>query len=191
MDGPFADLEQRGYVVVRDFLPAELIESLRQDYSSQTPDPVIPYLKNASAGVAALAKPHVDAVLEQVRAETALKVNLPAGQHYFATGKQTGMTFAWHQDHESWFFFQNHYDYLNFYIPIIKPDVTRSNLRIVPFDVLERKAPRRLQDARAEWRVPRAVGGRPLVRDERRDRSRPHAAVEHRGLRRHTGAGRR
>jgi hypothetical protein len=164
MDGSYADLEKRGYVVVRDFLPADLVESLRQDYSGQLPDPIIPYLKNASPGATALAKPHVDAVLEQVRAETALKVNLPVGGYYFATGKQTGMTFHWHQDHESWFIFQNHYDYLNFYIPIIKPDVTKSNLRIVPFDVLERKAPRAYKMlVRGGASRVRSVGGRWFV----------------------------
>jgi len=141
MGGSFVDLEDGGYVVVRDFLPEDVLKAIRRDYSGQAPDPTVPYLKNASPDVAALAQPYVDAVLQQVRTETALKVDLPAGVHYFATGKKTGMTFPWHQDHESWFIFQNHYDYLNFYTPIIKPELTKSNLRIVPFDVLAAKAP--------------------------------------------------
>jgi hypothetical protein len=141
MDGSFVDLEKRGYVVVRDFLPTDVIARLREDYSQQGRDVTIPYLKNGSPEMAELTKPRVDAVLEQVRSQTALKVDLPAGVHYFATGKSTGMTFPWHQDHESWFVMQNHYDYLNFYIPIIKPEVQKSNLRIVPFDVLEQNAP--------------------------------------------------
>ena len=37
---------------------------------------------------------------------------------------------------------QNHYDYLNFYIPIVKPDIEKSNLCLIPFDVLERESPK-------------------------------------------------
>jgi hypothetical protein len=164
MDGSFVDLEKRGYVVLRDFLPADVIEQLREDYSQQGRDVTIPYLKHASPEMAELTKPRVDAVLEQVRSQTPLKVDLPAGVHYFATGEKTGMTFPWHQDHESWFIVQNHYDYLNFYIPIIKPEVTKSNLRIVPFDVLEQKAPSayRMLVRGGASRV-RSVGGRWFV----------------------------
>lgn len=48
----------------------------------------------------------------------------------------------WHQDHESFYIVQNHFDYVNFYMPIIKPDPTKSNICLVPFDVLQREAPR-------------------------------------------------
>jgi hypothetical protein len=42
-------------------------------------------------------------------------VNLPLEGSYFATGRR--IEFGWHQDHESFFAIQNHYDYLNFYNP--------------------------------------------------------------------------
>jgi hypothetical protein len=61
---------------------------------------------------------------------------------YFATGAKRGMFFPWHQDHESFFQAQNHYDYLNFYIPVVKPRKDKSNLSIVPFDALERECPK-------------------------------------------------
>jgi hypothetical protein len=67
-------------------------------------------------------------------------VNLPLEGSYFATGR--GIEFDWHQDHESFFSTQNHYDYLNFYIPIVKPRKDKSNLCIIPFDVLEKESPR-------------------------------------------------
>ena len=82
----------------------------------------------------------VNEVLALVNAGTDLRVDLPLGGSFFATRR--GIQFPWHQDHESFFTIQNHYDYLNFYIPIQKPRRDKSNLSIVPFDVLERELPR-------------------------------------------------
>src|SRR6185295_1132801 len=78
----------------------------------------------------------------------------------FATGR--GISFSWHQDHESFFTIQNHYDYLNFYIPIVKPRKDKSNLSIVPFDVLERAS------ARSFRKLVRGGATRfPRIRDKR------------------------
>jgi hypothetical protein len=69
-----------------------------------------------------------------------LRVDSPQAAVYFSTGKsEGGVNFPWHQDHESFFQLQNHYEYLNFYIPIKKPHTDKTNLSVVPFDVLERE----------------------------------------------------
>jgi hypothetical protein len=81
----------------------------------------------------------VHEVLALVVRNTNLRVDRPLGAAYFATGRRMG--FGWHQDHESFFTVQNHYDYLNFYIPIVKARKDKSNLSIVPFDVLEQERP--------------------------------------------------
>jgi len=87
----------------------------------------------------------VKEVLALVNSNTNLRVNLPIGAAYFATGR--GVSFAWHQDHESFYSIQNHYDYLNFYVPIVKPRRDKSNLSIVPFDVLEKESPETFREA--------------------------------------------
>ena len=82
-------------------------------------------------------------ILGLVRGGTNLKVDCTLGGGYFSTGR--GISFPWHQDYESFFSSQNHYDYLNFYIPIVKPLREKSNLTVVPFDALERESPRTFQ----------------------------------------------
>jgi hypothetical protein len=137
------DLETRGFVLVRDFLAPEDLRFLQDDAAHAPLDGNKNYnLMTASADAVALVERRVDELLQRINTQTALQVHIPAGANYFATGVATGINFPWHQDHESYFIFQNHYDYLNFYMPIVKPDVARSNVSIIPFDVLERSAPK-------------------------------------------------
>ena len=48
--------------------------------------------------------------MARVRANTAIRVDCNLGSFYFATARGA---FPWHQDHESYFTTQNHFDYLN------------------------------------------------------------------------------
>lgn len=66
------------------------------------------------------------------------------GAVFFAVNTRdpkNSVNFAFHQDHESYFAFQEHYFYLNFYIAIEKEDVENSNLTVVPFSALKDKDP--------------------------------------------------
>jgi hypothetical protein len=137
----FEDLETRGFVLVPSFLSEAEIRVCREDYSSQ---PVNNGNRNynlspAGGRVHEAIERRVKDVLAVVAARTRLRPDLPLGGCYFATGR--GIQFGWHQDHESFFAIQNHYDYLNFYIPVMKPRKDRSNLCVIPFDVLERESP--------------------------------------------------
>ncbi len=163
-DGVLTDLQTKGFVVIRGFLSNAVLEGARADYGAR---PLNNSNRNygismASAEANALLRPLVNEVLRSVREQTDLKPDLPAGAAYFATGR--GINFSWHQDHESFFTIQNHYDYLNFYIPIVKPRKDKSNLCIVPFDVFEREAPktfRRVLRGGASRFIP--MGARTLV----------------------------
>src|SRR5688572_23784650 len=142
-DIDFGDLQRRGFVVARGFLsPAEL-ESFRADFYGRPVAQNRNYqLTDMSNDASARMRRRVADLLEVVRATTDLKVDLPTGGQYFATGPKRGIYFPWHQDHESFFETQNHYDYLNFYIPIVKPRPDKSNLSVIPFDVLATTSPR-------------------------------------------------
>ncbi|MGH9238281.1 MAG: phytanoyl-CoA dioxygenase family protein [Vicinamibacterales bacterium] len=140
----FTPLQTRGFVVVSGFLTLDEVQRLRADFEGQ---PVDAGNKNYSlTPVSGAANEHMQRrvadVLRSVTATTDLRVDLPRGGAYFATGAKRGVFFSWHQDHESFFETQNHYDYLNFYIPIVKPRVDKSNLCVVPFDVLQREFPK-------------------------------------------------
>jgi hypothetical protein len=137
----FGDLERRGFLVIRSFLSEAEIALCREDFASQrVSEGNRNYnLSNATDAVNQVLREKVDVALARVRAATDLRVDLPLAACYFATAR--GVNFGWHQDHESFFAIQNHYDYLNFYIPIVKPERDRSNLSIIPFDVLEKECP--------------------------------------------------
>jgi hypothetical protein len=108
----------------------------------------------------------VKEMLGQVSASTNLRANLPMGALYFAT--ERGVKFSWHQDHESFFAIQNHYDYLNFYIPVLKPRKDRSNLCVIPFDALEKESKRHYPGLvrGGATRFPRFGAGRMIFHDD-------------------------
>jgi hypothetical protein len=138
----FGDLDTRGFVLVPGFLSEEELRVCRDDYASQAVDSnnrnyaLSPVTGDAHEAV----KRRVDEIIPAVRRCTSLRVDLPLGGVYFAIAR--GIRPLWHQDHESFYEVQNHHDYLNFYLPVVKPRPDRSNLCIVPFDVLEKESPR-------------------------------------------------
>jgi hypothetical protein len=139
-DIQFKDLETKGFVHVAGFLAQDELQACRDDFAQQ------PLAKNRNYGVSVVSdqavarlKDRVDAIMALVRNGTNLRVDCTLGGGYFATGR--GISFPWHQDYESFFSSQNHYDYLNFYIPVVKPLRDKSNLTVIPFDVLERESP--------------------------------------------------
>lgn len=142
MDGAvLKDLETKGFVLIPSFFSEAEVGQCREDFSAR---PVEAANRNYGISLASQSlnerlMARVQEVLALVAAHTSLRPNLPMGASYFATGN--GIKFSWHQDHESFFSVQNHYDYLNFYIPIVKPRKDKSNLSIVPFDALEKESP--------------------------------------------------
>ena len=103
------------------------------------------------------------AITTAVNANTSLKVDQILDGNYFATTR--GIVFNWHQDHESYFTWQNQFDYLNFYLPIVKPLRNKTNLCIVPFDVLETREPQDVPPRGAGRRVHDLRSRRPADRD--------------------------
>jgi hypothetical protein len=60
---------------------------------------------------------------------------------YFAT-RFAKKTDNYHQDYDAYYRqSRDHINYLNFYTPITKPNRDQSNLCLVPFDVLQERAP--------------------------------------------------
>ena len=138
------DLDTKGFVVIPGFLSESEVQELRLDFEHQ---PLNAHNRNysitrASDQATVRLRRRVEAVLPLVNSQTKLHVDSPQSTSYFATGEKRGIKFGWHQDHESFYMLQNSYDYLNFYIPIVKSRRDKSNLSLVPFDVLERESPR-------------------------------------------------
>src|SRR5947209_12599287 len=139
-DIKWKELETRGFLHVRGFLTEREVAECRDDYTIQ---PVDANNRNNAISVASERAtsrlgPSIDDLMARVRANTDIRVDCNLGAYYFAT---TRGVFPWHQDHESYFIQQNHYDYLNLFIAVVKPRKDKSNLCVVPFDVLERETP--------------------------------------------------
>ncbi|MBC7975044.1 MAG: phytanoyl-CoA dioxygenase family protein [Myxococcales bacterium] len=158
---PWKDLDARGYVVVPGFLNAAELDGFRADYeaadraasahnagpdaATRTADAIdVPYkVRHVTPAARAAIEAKLNAVAATVSAQTAVQVNShaggPFGNIYFTTGGDRGL--SWHQDSVSYYAYQNHHDYVNFYMPIVKPERARSNLSVIPFDALAARSP--------------------------------------------------
>jgi len=162
-DVQWKNLETQGYVHIPGFLSHAQLATCRDDYLAQPVADNRNYsLSNVTQRVVDCVRGSVRQVIDLVKAHTDIRVDLYLGASYFATKR--GISFDWHQDHESYFLTQNHYDYLNFYISLVKPRKDKSNLSIVPFDVLQRESPRTFPHVvRSGASTGRSAGGRQLL----------------------------
>jgi hypothetical protein len=134
-DERLQELATRGFVVLRGFIAKERLRVFADDfevaprpfYSMRAADPVL--VDELSPDILALA--------ERVRACTPLRSDVAMNAFYFST--QAGVDFPWHQDYEAYFLLQDHYHYLNFYMPVVKPDAATGNVSVIPFDVLKER----------------------------------------------------
>ncbi len=143
------DIGSRGFLVVPRFLDEAALAGLNLDFDAAEPpkDPAYAIHAAGPAAVALLAERCSEAA-RAVGRHTDLAVDAVAGASYFSI--EGGVDFGWHQDHESYYEFQDHYHYLNFYVPIRKPDRKLSNVALVPADSLEASAPRIFQRRRGK-----------------------------------------
>lgn len=132
MPAAWKDFQQKGYVVIPRFLTAKELAPLRDDYARVTSHPSATDSYDVRAMTPSTFAHYVKK-LAAVKCVAPLGAKLAVGGFYFATAR---MSFEWHQDHDSYFTFQQHERYLNFYVPITKPDRKRSNVDLVPFDRL-------------------------------------------------------
>lgn len=139
-------LETQGYVVIPDFLNNKEIEFLRKDYINSKPNDYIADLKLfevSAAGIFIIEK-KIKSVLKLISKETQLDVDLlvPAARYYDNQIYYNKVTRpVLHQDHQIFYFLQQFYNYLNFWIPVIKPDPNKSGLTVIPFDKLAELMP--------------------------------------------------
>ena len=145
------DLEDKGYLVVPQFLSAGEIELVRSDYKRNAPRKNGNYDRGQSSAASTKQlqyatqsllndlDPKIQLVSELVLSATGIDTDVTIFAAYWAIDR--GINTPWHQDHESYFIFQEHRHHLNFYIPIIKPNAAELNLCVVPFDRLQKKGP--------------------------------------------------
>jgi ectoine hydroxylase-related dioxygenase (phytanoyl-CoA dioxygenase family) len=127
------DLETHGYVVVPNFLSKEIVDRMTADYQNE--------LANTSSGlykqlgiITSTNSHGLDDVIRhlmtQIRAETNIEVDFchPSADYF----NNNDVSYGYHQDHEPYWLWQNSYNALNIWIPLIKNQGDKDGLYIVP-----------------------------------------------------------
>lgn len=134
----YSDLDTRGFVVVPNVLSEQDVERITLDYkrAKQSFDERGNANQNYNmlAGGPHKASSKIAAVVDEINRATDIDIDIIAGLcSYFDTSI---LQFGWHQDHEPFFMWQLAREYVNFWIPLIKPKKEEANVRVVPFDKL-------------------------------------------------------
>jgi len=127
-------LDSIGYVYIPNFLSATELKLLNSEYQhSETTENKNYSLVHSKIAKKILGKKIKD-VMDAVNQQTSLHVDhLTPTVNYMDT---ESLFFDWHQDHESYYVYQQSKNHLNFYMPIVKPDPTRSGVSVISMERL-------------------------------------------------------
>jgi hypothetical protein len=133
MTNNFKQLETAGYIVIPDFLTQEELNLFKEDYLSSADVDNKNYLvSRCSDKVLKILIPKFENLARIVAENTNINTDRVVGTGaYFSTDK---INFPWHQDHEPYYKWQDSYNALNFWIPIIKSNNNQSGLDVINFE---------------------------------------------------------
>jgi hypothetical protein len=138
------DVETRGFAHIPGFLSEDEIEAIAADCRAA------PFASNRHQYTLKFASTTIIDRFRPKLIETCARLGLRArfvlNCFYFPTrehrdGQITNRAYAFHQDNETYYIWQDHQTYLNFYIPVIKPTPDKSNVTVAPFDRLKARCP--------------------------------------------------
>ena len=124
------DLETEGYVVIKDFLPKDVVDKYVKLYDG---------IEDRKGKIITGNFEHdlndkIQSILKQVHEETGIKVDILIKKPSFFDNSV--FEIDWHQDHEPYWLTQDSYNSLNFWIPIVKENSKTSGLVLVPHSSL-------------------------------------------------------
>jgi hypothetical protein len=141
LEGDWADLQTRGFVVLRNFLPPELLEAAQKEAQASRPVGYETDIWLMSQDTKVQVQALMRAAMTAVGEKTDIKLTDFDGYGFYFHPNQK-CKFVWHTDLPSYFMFQNHYDYVNFWVPIQKPARDRTGLELLPMDTLKKLNPK-------------------------------------------------
>jgi hypothetical protein len=141
---PSGDLDTKGFLVVPGFFGPVEVAELLEDFRTGPPPSAYPHgFKLMGRRALKRVWPTIQGLAERVRNATSIDVDLLTRMtfsHYIVT-ERTERTSFWHQDFDvDYRLTRDHKNYLNFYVPIVKPDPRRSNVSVIPFDTLRERS---------------------------------------------------
>jgi len=133
------NLVNNGFCVVKNLFNQEQIARIREDFelikNFSVPSkfyPVLPVGKQIPLND--IISSVVDPLCSAIQSETGIVTDFSPTPVYFSISH--GVDFDWHQDHESYFQSGDHFNYLNIYVPIYKPQAELSNVCVIDFEKL-------------------------------------------------------
>jgi hypothetical protein len=130
-----ASLQTHGYVVVPGLLSKETIDRLIADYHNDLATG--PKELYNQGGVITGTKSHglddiLNPLMARIQEDTDVKVDFcyPSIDYF----NNNDVSYTWHQDPDQYLLWQNSYDSLNIWIPLIKPEGDKDSLGVVPAD---------------------------------------------------------
>jgi hypothetical protein len=139
MDETWTDLQTRGFVVVRSFLSPEEVDDVRRAYDQSRRSETLYFSMVAKPADVKFVASKLATLLPPIRAGTDILTDTLIEEGYFFPTEYTNL--SWHTDHKSYYAVQDHYHYLNFWMPIVKPRPDKSGLGLVPMDRLAKAVP--------------------------------------------------
>ena len=173
--GEWSDIDERGFAVKPSFLSPMVCAELVDEWSRLRDDPgARANPNNTSVRIPSETQerltPLLTAVMEEVAGGTGSRVDRVRVGQFYAT--DLGISFGWHNDHDAFFHTQDFINYLNFWIPIQKPERTRSGIAVVPHDVLRERRPALARWVRGHGGITvRSRNGRSMLYDSERSES--------------------
>jgi hypothetical protein len=143
----FKELETNGYILLKNAFNSIELETLKQDYfnvkaNSKKPDSSIKTAHKIYNTVSApehSLESKLLIILEKIRQDTNIKTDLvDTTSLYFDTNV---LSYGWHQDHESYFQWQDMYNHLNFWIPLEKLNAEDDGWEVIGFNTLNEVFP--------------------------------------------------
>jgi len=138
----FSDLETNGFVILKNVVSMEEIAILIQDYQTSKSSIQFRFSDkiNTDSGLpVSTLKSTIESILTDINRETTIKTDYasPSGVYF----NNHHIKLDWHQDHEIFYKTQDTFNNLNFWIPIIKPNIDKNGVRLIPFNTLYEKIP--------------------------------------------------
>lgn len=133
----FKDLETKGFLVIREFLTQDEVQEFINLYYEAKARKEASTIKNKNASVSfsptpSFVKDKINNLLTEIAKATNLTVNFVFPRSTYFDNEY--VQFGWHQDHDTQYMWQDSYNFLNCWIPLIKPDTNKSGLTVVPYD---------------------------------------------------------
>jgi hypothetical protein len=138
----FKELETKGFLVIPNFLDSKVLSEIKKKYYEQLTKTQLS--TNSNYDIITVYNQIVPEILLQnllnkINQQTNITVNLIKPITTYFSNQLA--EFGWHQDHEPYYMWQDSYNAINCWIPIIKSSSAESGLSIIPQDKLQQCCP--------------------------------------------------